>query len=124
MNSAKKPADFSSLEMAIPSVTVIRSRPGGNVEEVVLPGNAQAYVATPIYARTKAVSGRQFNRLIQVHTAARFCNAAAGPKAENAERDKVATEAYRWGRCNAKSLKVTDRSDEPWARARNFWTSK
>ena len=41
-----------SLEMAIPTVSVIYSKPGGSVEEVVLPGNAQAYVATPIYART------------------------------------------------------------------------
>ncbi len=41
-----------SLKMAIPTVSVIHSKPGGNVEEVVLPGNAQAYVATPIYART------------------------------------------------------------------------
>ena len=41
-----------SLEMAIPTVSVIHAKRGGNVEEVVLPGNAQAYVATPIYART------------------------------------------------------------------------
>ena len=41
-----------SQEMAVPSVSVIHPKPGGNVEEVVLPGNAQAYVATPIYART------------------------------------------------------------------------
>ncbi len=41
-----------SLEMAIPTVSVIHAKPGGNVEEVVLPGNAQAYVATPIFART------------------------------------------------------------------------
>jgi len=33
-------------------VSVIQSKPSGNGEEVVLPGNAQAYVATPIYART------------------------------------------------------------------------
>ncbi len=41
-----------SLKMAIPTVSVIHSKSGGNVDEVVLPGNAQAYVATPIYART------------------------------------------------------------------------
>jgi len=39
-------------KMAIPTVSVIHSKSGGNVEEVVLPGNATAYVATPIYART------------------------------------------------------------------------
>jgi RND family efflux transporter MFP subunit len=41
-----------SLQSAIPTVSVIHPKFGGNVEEVVLPGNAQAYVATPIYART------------------------------------------------------------------------
>jgi RND family efflux transporter MFP subunit len=41
-----------SMERAIPTVSVIHSKAGGNAEEVVLPGNAQAYVATPIYART------------------------------------------------------------------------
>lgn len=41
-----------SLERAIPTVSVTHAKPGANVEEVVLPGNAQAYVATPIYART------------------------------------------------------------------------
>jgi RND family efflux transporter MFP subunit len=41
-----------SLKMAVPTVSVIHSKPGGNMEEVVLPGNAVAYVATPIYART------------------------------------------------------------------------
>jgi RND family efflux transporter MFP subunit len=33
-------------------VTVIHPKKGAMAEEVVLPGNAQAYVATPIYART------------------------------------------------------------------------
>jgi RND family efflux transporter MFP subunit len=41
-----------SLEMAIPTVSVIHAKRGTAAEEVVLPGNAQAYVATPIYART------------------------------------------------------------------------
>lgn len=41
-----------TLEMAVPTVTVIHPKRGAPVEEVVLPGNAQAYVATPIYART------------------------------------------------------------------------
>jgi RND family efflux transporter MFP subunit len=40
-----------SLEMAIPTVSIIHAKQGASVEEVVLPGNAQAYVATPIYAR-------------------------------------------------------------------------
>ena len=41
-----------TLELAVPTVSVIHPRRGAPVEEVVLPGNAQAYVATPIYART------------------------------------------------------------------------
>jgi RND family efflux transporter MFP subunit len=40
-----------TLEMAVPTVTVIHPRRAAAAEEVVLPGNAQAYVATPIYAR-------------------------------------------------------------------------
>lgn len=41
-----------TLEMAIPEVSVVHPKLGAMAEEVVLPGNAQAYVATPIYART------------------------------------------------------------------------
>jgi len=41
-----------SLARAIPTVSIIHAKSGGNTEEVVLPGNAQAYLATPIYART------------------------------------------------------------------------
>jgi len=40
-----------TLNMAVPSVTAVHPRRGAAAEEVVLPGNAQAYVATPIYAR-------------------------------------------------------------------------
>ncbi len=41
-----------TLDMSIPAVTVFHPRRGAAVEEVVLPGNAQAYVATPVWART------------------------------------------------------------------------
>ena len=41
-----------TLQMAVPTVAVIHPKRGAPIEEVVLPGNAQAYVATPIYART------------------------------------------------------------------------
>ncbi len=41
-----------TLEMAVPAVSVIHPKRGAMTEEVVLPGNAQAYVATPIFART------------------------------------------------------------------------
>lgn len=42
----------ATLEMSIPTVDTIHPQPNGGAEEVVLPGNAQAYVATPIFART------------------------------------------------------------------------
>src|SRR5581483_2306859 len=41
-----------TLASAAPTVTVIHPRRGAPVEEVELPGNTQAYIATPIYART------------------------------------------------------------------------
>ena len=41
-----------TLDMAVPTVAAIHPRRGAPAEEVVLPGNAQAYVATPIWART------------------------------------------------------------------------
>jgi RND family efflux transporter MFP subunit len=41
-----------TLDISIPAVSVIHPRRGAAVEEVVLPGNAQAYVATPVWART------------------------------------------------------------------------
>lgn len=40
-----------TLDMAVPTVAVIRPQPGSSAEEIVLPGNAQAFVATPIFAR-------------------------------------------------------------------------
>jgi RND family efflux transporter MFP subunit len=41
-----------TLDMAVPTVTTIHPKRGAPAEEVVLPGDAQAYVATPIWART------------------------------------------------------------------------
>jgi RND family efflux transporter MFP subunit len=40
-----------TLEMAVPTVAVVHPRPGAAGEELVLPGNMQAFVATPIFAR-------------------------------------------------------------------------
>jgi hypothetical protein len=36
----------------IPTVAVIRPKPGDASQELVLPGNMQPFVDTPIYART------------------------------------------------------------------------
>ena len=41
-----------TLDSAIPAVSAVHPKRGAAVEEVVLPGNVQAYVATPIWART------------------------------------------------------------------------
>jgi len=41
-----------TLESSALPVSIIHPKPGDESEELVLPGNAQAYVATPIYART------------------------------------------------------------------------
>jgi RND family efflux transporter MFP subunit len=40
-----------TLELAVPTVSVIHPRPGAMKDEVVLPGNIQAFTDAPIYAR-------------------------------------------------------------------------
>jgi RND family efflux transporter MFP subunit len=52
-----------TAEMATPSVTVVRPKPGTPQEEVVLPGSLQAYAEAPIYART---SGYLKRRLVDI----------------------------------------------------------
>ena len=39
-------------EMAIPTVSVVHPKRGAPTQEVVLPANVQAYIDSPIYART------------------------------------------------------------------------
>jgi len=39
-------------ELAVPSVAVVRPKRGAPQEELMLPGNVQAYIEAPIYART------------------------------------------------------------------------
>ncbi len=39
-------------QMAIPTVTVVRAKRSASTQEVVLPANVQAYIDSPIYART------------------------------------------------------------------------
>jgi RND family efflux transporter MFP subunit len=41
-----------TLELAVPSVSVIHPKRGDLKEEIVLPGNIQAYLDAPVYART------------------------------------------------------------------------
>jgi len=40
-----------TLALAVPTVAVIHPRPGAMLDEVVLPGNIQAFIDSPIYAR-------------------------------------------------------------------------
>jgi RND family efflux transporter MFP subunit len=48
---AKSGLEKDALAMAIPTVTVIHPGSGADADEVVLPGNMQAFVDTPIWAR-------------------------------------------------------------------------
>lgn len=50
----------NTLEEAIPIVTVVHPRSAALAEEVVLPGNMQAFTATPIYARTSGYLKRWY----------------------------------------------------------------
>ena len=48
---AKTGLEKDALAMAIPTVTVIHPQSGSGADEIVLPGNMQAFVDTPIWAR-------------------------------------------------------------------------
>src|SRR5262249_55556602 len=41
----------TTRELAIPAVAIIHPKPGATKDEVVLPGNIQAFTDSPIYAR-------------------------------------------------------------------------
>jgi len=47
-------------ELAVPTVSVIRPRGGDPREEIVLPGNIQAFIDAPIYARTNGYLKRWY----------------------------------------------------------------
>ncbi len=42
----------ATLDAAVPTVSVVRPKFEATPEEIVLPGNVQAFISTPIYART------------------------------------------------------------------------
>src|SRR6202041_1838984 len=50
----------STEEAAVPIVNVIRPKDGAPLEELVLPGNTQAFSDTPIFARTNGYLKRWF----------------------------------------------------------------
>jgi len=49
---ARADLDKETTEMAIPTVSVVQPKRGAPAEEIVLPANVQAYIDSPIYART------------------------------------------------------------------------
>jgi RND family efflux transporter MFP subunit len=49
-----------TLALAVPTVAVIHPRPGAMLDEVVLPGNIQAFIDSPIYARASGYLKRWY----------------------------------------------------------------
>jgi RND family efflux transporter MFP subunit len=49
-----------TAEMSVPSVSVVRPKPGAPQEEIVLPATMQAYAEAPIYARTSGYLSKRF----------------------------------------------------------------
>jgi RND family efflux transporter MFP subunit len=49
-----------TLALAVPTVAVIHPRPGAMQDEVVLPGNIQAFIDSPIYARASGYLKRWY----------------------------------------------------------------
>jgi RND family efflux transporter MFP subunit len=58
--NARAALDKETAEMAIPTVSVITPKRGAPTQEVVLPANVQAYIDSPIYARTNGYLKRWY----------------------------------------------------------------
>src|ERR1700752_1412181 len=41
-----------TAQMAVPSVSVVQPKPAAPAEEIILPGNIQPFISSPVYART------------------------------------------------------------------------
>src|SRR5579872_3836367 len=41
-----------TAQMAVPSVSVVRPKPAAPAQEIILPGNMQPLISSPVYART------------------------------------------------------------------------
>jgi len=41
-----------TAEMAVPSVSVVQPKPAAPVQEIILPGNIQPFISSPVYSRT------------------------------------------------------------------------
>jgi len=42
----------ATTQMAVPSVSVVQPKPTASAQEIILPGNIQPFISSPIYART------------------------------------------------------------------------
>jgi RND family efflux transporter MFP subunit len=42
----------ATAEMAVPSVSVVQLKPAATTDEIILPGNIQPFISSPVYART------------------------------------------------------------------------
>jgi RND family efflux transporter MFP subunit len=58
--NARAALDKETAEMAIPTVSVVTPKRGAPTQEVVLPANVQAYIDSPIYARTNGYLKRWY----------------------------------------------------------------
>jgi RND family efflux transporter MFP subunit len=50
----------ATQESAVPVVAVVDPKPGSTAEEIALPGNTQAFIDTPVYARTNGYLRRWY----------------------------------------------------------------
>src|SRR3954465_1704110 len=41
-----------TAQMAVPSVSVVQPKPAAQAQEIILPGNMQPFISSPVYART------------------------------------------------------------------------
>src|SRR6266496_49535 len=41
-----------TAQMAVPSVSVVQPKPAAAAQEIILPGNMQPFISSPVYART------------------------------------------------------------------------
>src|SRR5579863_10114335 len=57
---ARAALDKETAEMAIPTVAVVRAKRSAPAQEIVLPANVQAYIDSPIYARTNGYLKRWY----------------------------------------------------------------
>jgi multidrug efflux pump subunit AcrA (membrane-fusion protein) len=66
---ARADLNKETIDLSVPAVSVLKPKPGSQAQEIVLPGNLQAFKDTPIYARTSGYLKR-WNTDIGTHVKA------------------------------------------------------